>query len=129
MQLSKIFFTTILFLITLITPSKVLAINHFITETEKGYAALTELETIFSNLINIITILAGFAALLMLVIGAFRYIVAQGDPKAVAAARGTITWAVAGLTFLIVAWLIILFVETFTGVNVTQFKINIDLPL
>ena len=111
-------------MLVFINPPKVFAQKQ-VELTDKGYADLTQLETIFSNVLNIITILAGFSALLMLTIGAFRYIVAQGDPKAVAAARSTITWAIAGLIFLVVAWLLILFVETFTGVNVTQFKINL----
>lgn len=124
MHWSKILLPLQVLLISLATPTRVFA-QKTVELTSKGYADLTQLETIFSNVLNIITILAGFSALLMLTIGAFRYIVAQGDPKAVAAARSTITWAIAGLIFLVVAWLIILFVETFTGVNVTQFKINL----
>ena len=124
MRLFKVLLSLQVLLLSLATPTKVFA-QKPVELTNKGYADLTQLETIFSNVLNIITILAGFSALLMLTLGAFRYIVAQGDPKAVAAARSTITCAIAGLIFLVVAWLIILFVETFTGVNVTQFKINL----
>ena len=92
----------------------------------EGFAPLTGLETIFANVLNVITVLAGFAVLLMLVIGAFRYMTAQGDPKAVGAARSTITWALVGLFFIIAAWFVVLFISQFTGLNLTNFCI--DLP-
>ncbi len=93
---------------------------------EKGYAPLTSFEAVFANALNVITTLAGFAVLLMLVIGAFRYMTAQGDQKAVSAARSHLTWALAGLFFIIVAWLIIQFIASFTGLSLTQFKLDLN---
>lgn len=86
-----------------------------------GYAKLSEIPIVFSNILAVVTVLAAMAALVMLIFGGFRYIIAQGDPKAVAAARGTVTWAVVGLVMIIVSWLIILFLSQFLGINLTNF--------
>ncbi len=45
---------------------------------------------------------------------------AGGDPKKTQAAGQTITFAVFGLVAVIAAWFILLFIEKFTGVNVTE---------
>jgi len=96
-----------------------------LVDTSPGYAPLTELETIFGNVLNVVTLLAGFAVLLMLIIGAFRYMAAQGDPKAIGSARSHITWAFIGLFFIVAAWLVLLFVAQFTGVNLTHFCVQL----
>lgn len=124
-----------LFLLSLLKPSNILAqeiirdrctFDDVTGEVIACYTELTQLETIFANVLNVITLLAGFAVLLMLIIGAFRYMTAQGDPKAVGAARSTITWALVGLFFIIAAWFVVLFISQFTGLNLTNFCI--DLP-
>ena len=127
LQMSKLLTSAKICLLGLLTPSSAFAQGRIIEEECRGdncYAPLTELEIIFSNILNVITILAGFAVLLMLVIGAFRYMVAQGDPKAVSTARSHLTWSILGLVFIVVAWLVILFMEQFTGVNLTTFTIT-----
>ena len=124
MRLAKLLFLFQPFLVLIITPAQVYAQNKRVELTDNGYASLTELETIFANILNVITVLAGFAVLLMLVIGAFRYMAAQGDPKAITAARSHMTYAVIGLFFIVVAWLVILFLDEFTGINLTTFTIT-----
>ena len=124
MRLSKLLFLFLTFFILFLGPNTISAQGKPVELTDKGYAPLTELETIFANILNVITVLAGFAVLLILVIGAFRYMTAQGDPKAVGAARSHITWAFIGLFFIVVAWLIILLLDQFTGINLTTFTIT-----
>ena len=132
---SKLFIVLLNTVITILFPASIYA-QEVVTcvyqdgnsvNCNDGFAPLTGLETIFANVLNVITLLAGFAVLLMLVIGAFRYMVAQGDPKSVAAARSHLTWAILGLFFIIAAWLILLLVSQFTGLNLTTFCINIPL--
>ena len=96
-----------------------------VTPTNQGYVPLRELEVIFSNILNVITLFAGFAILIVLVIGAFRYIIAQGDPKAVSAARSQLTWGFIGLFFLVAAWLILLFITQITDFDVTRFCLSV----
>jgi len=89
----------------------------------RGYAPLGGLETVFGNLITVVAIIGGFLAFFALIVGGFRYITAQGDPKAIASARSTITWAIVGLALIIIAWLILVFIQEFTGIRVTRFTI------
>jgi type IV secretory pathway VirB2 component (pilin) len=87
-------------------------------------AQVSDLNNIVGNVISILAPIGGFLALIFLIVGGFRYITAQGDPKASASARSTITWAILGLVFLILAWLILKFVSGFTGIpEILQFNI------
>ena len=86
-------------------------------------AQLTDLEVIFARILNVVTSFAVLAVFIMLVIGGFKYITSGGDPKATESAQKTLTYAIFGLVALVGIWLILRFVEVFTGVNVTEFKI------
>lgn len=86
-------------------------------------AQLTDLEVIFARILNIITSFAVLAVFIMLVIGGFKYITSGGDPKATESAQKTLTYAIFGLAALVGIWLILRFIEVFTGVHVTEFKI------
>lgn len=87
-------------------------------------ATLSDLEGIFGQVVSAATTLAGLALLAMLIVGGFKYMTAGGDPKASAAAKNTITYALLGMALVVAAYLILLFVERFTGVPVTIFKIT-----
>ena len=134
---SKLFIPLLISVSTILFPASIYAQEMVecvdkegqIVNCNQGFVPITSLETIFANVLNVITILAGFAVLLMLVIGAFRYMTAQGDPKAVGAARSTITWALVGLFFIIAAWFVILFISQFTGLNLTEFCINLPFDI
>ncbi len=54
--------------------------------------------------------IAGAIAVLIIVIAGFRYIVSQGDPSQVAAARNAILYAVVGLVVIMFAFAIVNFV-------------------
>jgi len=82
-----------------------------------GAATFKDFEVIFQSVLTVIFSLAALAAFVMLIIGGFRYLTAAGDPKASEQARGTITWAIVGLLFLIGAWFILSLISEFTGVE------------
>lgn len=86
-------------------------------------AELSGLETIFSRILNVATEFAVLAVFVMLIIGGFKFLTAGDDPKAAEAAKNTLTYAILGLAALIGIWLLLKFVEVFTGVEVTKFKI------
>lgn len=90
----------------------------------EGVATLKCLECIFQNILNIVIRLAGIAVFIFIIIGGFKYLTSGGDPKATESAKNTLTYAILGLALLILAWFILLFVEKFTGVKVTEFKIG-----
>lgn len=62
------------------------------------------------TVLSIVFAFTASIALLMIVIAGFRYIVAHGDPNAVAQARDTILYAVIGLLISMAAFSIVTFV-------------------
>lgn len=86
-------------------------------------APLSGLETIFGNVVVVILGLAGLILFIMLIIGGLKYITSAGDPKKVESARNTLTFAIGGLILIALAYLILRFIEEFTGVSVENFKI------
>lgn len=91
-------------------------------------ATLEDLEKLFVNFLSVASAIGGFIAFTVILAGGFRYITAQGDPKAIAAARSTLTWAIVGLALMIVAWLLINFLAAFTGLPLTVFRITSPFP-
>lgn len=91
-------------------------------------ATIQCLECIVQGILNIAIRLAGVAVFIMLVIGGFKYLTAGGDPKAAQQARNTLTWAIAGLVILLLAWFFLRLIEEFTGVEVTIFTIPAPAP-
>lgn len=90
-------------------------------------ADITAFVGVFNNILSLVAIGGGFLAFLALIAGGFRYLTAQGDPKAMTAARGTITWAVVGLALIIISWLILQFIAQFTGCEgILFFRISTD---
>ena len=60
----------------------------------------------------------------MLVVGGYVFLFSGGDQKKLEKARGTITAAITGVVIIVVAYLILLTIQRFTGVtSVTQFTI------
>lgn len=64
---------------------------------------------------NTLLIAVGIAAVIMLIIGAIRYIVSGGDPAGVKGAKDTIIYSIVGIVVAILAFAIVNFV-------ITQFK-------
>jgi len=62
-----------------------------------------------ANVINLVFAIAASVALLMVVIGGFRYITARGDPNATASARNGIMYALVGLVLIMAAYSIVAF--------------------
>lgn len=86
-------------------------------------AGLQQIEELFQRIISIIAGL-GFIALLMLLVSAgFKYLMSGGEQKAVQAAHQTVTWALLGIVFMALAWLILQLIYTFTGVRVIEFNL------
>jgi len=97
------------------------------SESAKNEAAtIQDLTVIVQRILNIAVRLAGIAAFIMLIVGGFQFLTAGGDPKKTQAAGSTITFAIFGLVAVIAAWFILLFIEKFTGVKVTEFNIGIS---
>ena len=87
-------------------------------------AGLEEIEKVFSSLVSVVVGLGFIAMLTLLVFAGIKYITSGGEPKAIQAAHLTVTWALLGVLFLAIAWLILQLIEAFTGIKVTVFDIR-----
>jgi len=78
----------------------------------KNVGSVQDLLTIvFGILIGLI----GVLAVIFIIIGGIRYILARGDPKATDSARGTITAAIIGLVIALLAVVIVVIVGNILG--------------
>ena len=94
-----------------------------LTDAE-GVATIQCLESMFENIVRAIMALTGVGLFVILVVGGYHFLLSGGDPKKLEAARGTLTNAIIGLVIIVCAFLIILTVSKFTGVEkVTEFTI------
>lgn len=85
--------------------------------------ALSGLNTIFSNVVEVALWFGGIILFIMLLVGGFKYITSGGDPKSLEGAKRTLTFAIIGFVLLASAFLILRFIAYFTGANVTEFNI------
>jgi len=93
------------------------------TETFDDIASIQGFECIFYNILQVIVLFAGLAFLFMFISGGFKYLFSSNEQKSVAAASATLTMAIIGLIGVIASWLILSFIQKFTGINVTNFII------
>ena len=91
--------------------------------TYTDIATIQGIECLFFNVLQVIVFLAGLAFLFMFISGGFKYLFSSGEQKAVAAASSTLTMAFIGLVGIIASWLILSFIQKFTGINITDFII------
>ncbi len=70
---------------------------------------------IIDKVINIVTIVAGVAAIIMIIIAGLQFVLANGDSKRVESARNTIIFTVVGLVVIVLARFIIEFVVSKIG--------------
>lgn len=92
-------------------------------ETVDDVAKLQDFEGVFENIVTVVLGFGGVVLFIMLLMGGFKFITAGGDPKAIEGAKKTLTYAIGGIVLIALSFLILRFISTFTGVDVTQFKI------
>jgi hypothetical protein len=87
-------------------------------------ATIKSLETLFTNVIQIVVSLAGVVLFLMFIAGGFSFLFSGGDQKKLEQAKGTLSAALMGLVVIIASFLIIRLISVFTGVTeITKFVI------
>lgn len=87
-------------------------------------AGLNQLQDLIQRIINISVGIAFIALTVMLVVAGIKYLTSGGEPKQLSSANNTVTWALLGMLFLVIAWLVLKLIQAFTGVQVTQFCIG-----
>lgn len=99
--------------------------SFFITKAHAQVPDFDDLEVVFVNALNSLIAAAGIAALVMIIVGGFRYSTAAGDEKAMKDAQKTISYAVMGLVLAVAAYFIIKFIgEDILKVDLFNFDIK-----
>ncbi|MCA9332569.1 hypothetical protein KDA00_01705 [Candidatus Saccharibacteria bacterium] len=70
----------------------------------------TSVSSLVANVISILSWVVGVAAVIMIMIGGFKYITSQGDANSINSAKNTILYAIVGLAVALFAQLIVMFV-------------------
>ena len=73
-------------------------------------ASTTSFNALLSRIINVLSIIVGVIAVVMIIVGGLRYITSGGDSSKVGAAKTTIIYAIVGLVIVALAQLIVHFV-------------------
>lgn len=81
-------------------------------------SSITSLELFLSNLIGIITVLAGLGFMLFFVFGAMTWILAGGDEGRVSNARKMMVHGIIGLTITLLGWAIVTVVGSVLGLPI-----------
>ena len=69
-----------------------------------------KIQTIVTTVVNIFSIVVGIVAVIMIVVGGFKYITSGGDSGNITSAKNTIVYAVIGLVIVALAQFIVQFV-------------------
>lgn len=89
-------------------------------------ASLGNIVHVLENIIRLLAPAAAIAFFIMLLVGGFQFVTSGGDPKAVAQARTTLTYAIIGIILVVAVWLILTLIEAVTGVKITI--VNLPIP-
>src|SRR5687767_8821164 len=76
---------------------------------------LQAFETVFGNALTSLLYIAGILVFFTFIVGGFKYLTSGGDPKAVAAAHSTLSYAFLGLVLTILSFMFILVIQFITG--------------
>ncbi len=87
-------------------------------QNTQSFGGQTDLSTTIKTAINLLLYVIGILAVVMLIVGGFKYTTSSGDPGKVDEAKKTILYAVIGLIVAILAFAIVNFVATQFGVGV-----------
>jgi hypothetical protein len=75
-----------------------------------GSAQESRLSGVIKNFVNILSIIVGIVAVIMVIIGGFKYITSGGDSGSITSAKHTIIYAIVGLIIVALAQTIVRFV-------------------
>lgn len=89
------------------TVCQTLGSNPDCTKTPKNSVSLNH---VIKAVIDVLSVVIGIAAVIMIMVGGFRYITAGGDANSVSGAKNTIIYAIVGLVVVAMAQFIVQFV-------------------
>jgi cytochrome bd-type quinol oxidase subunit 2 len=78
-------------------------------------SAGTSVESVVRTVINLLSLIVGIVAVIMIIIGGLKYITSSGDSANVSSAKNTILYAIIGLVVVALAQVIVRFVLNKVG--------------
>jgi hypothetical protein len=75
-----------------------------------GTAPSTSVDSVIKTVINILSLVVGVVAVIMIIIGGLKYITSSGDSNNVSSAKNTILYAIIGLVIVALAQVLVRFV-------------------
>lgn len=93
--------------------------------TIDGVATIQGLQCLIGNTLTVAITVIGLAAFVMLIFGAFGYMLSGGNSKGTENARNTITFAIVGIVVALSAFIILNLIANFTGLNGEGGSLNI----
>lgn len=75
-------------------------------------AAEDTLDTTLGRIVDIFSVVVGIVAVIMIIVGGFKYIVSNGDSSQITSAKNTIIYAIVGLVIVAIAQILVRFVLT-----------------
>lgn len=82
-----------------------------------GVATIQGIECLLANVLSVAITLMGITGFVMMIFGAFRYLVSGGNSKETETARKTLTYAVIGIVVALASYIILNLIAEFTGVR------------
>lgn len=95
----------------------ILSFTVFAQDLGPGPLQLSCLDEIVGRIIQVLFGLAGFALVIMFIVGGFRILFSAGDPKSIESGRNILTWAFTGFGMVIISWFLLLLIEEVTGLK------------
>lgn len=86
-------------------------------------AQIGDLDQVFASVVSKALTLAGITALVMILVGGFKFLTAGGDKEATAKAGKTLSLAIGGLILTLSAWIILNLLGNFLGLDFSFFSI------
>ncbi len=85
---------------------------------------IKDLEGVFTSVVQSAMAFAGIVLFVVLVVGGLKYLTSGGDPKNIDSAQKTITYGLGGLILILLSYMILRFLQTITGVDLTNFRLT-----
>lgn len=79
-------------------------------------AAEGAINTTIGNVVTIFSVIVGVVAVIMIIVGGFKYVTSNGDSSQITSAKNTIVYAIVGLIIVAIAQILVRFVLTKTDV-------------
>lgn len=92
------------------------SITNVVDAVQPANAAQGTLLENVKNIINVMLLVIGVVAVIMLIVGGFRYVLSNGNEKAISGAKDTILYAVIGIVIALLSFAIVNFVLARFGV-------------